>query len=79
MYSDLKEIDIELKKICKDYIESMKYLKDNDFITEEEFKKCTEDKINFLNSSDEEYDCEFEEDEIDEFFESIDDKYKIKK
>jgi hypothetical protein len=79
VYSDLKEIDIELKKICKDYIESMKYLKDNDFITEEEFKKCTEDKINFLNSSDEEYDCEFEEDEIDEFFESIDDKYKIKK
>ncbi|MBF8983257.1 hypothetical protein IZY60_06885 [Lutibacter sp. B2] len=50
MYDEnLKEIQIELCSLCKDFIQYIKKLEDESVISHEEYLTHTEKKIDFLN------------------------------
>lgn len=49
MYNNIEEVKKELEKLCTDYIDTLRLLKDTDIISEKTFEECTENKISFIN------------------------------
>jgi hypothetical protein len=46
----IEDIKIELDKLCMEYISILKNMKDNDIITDDEFKNCIENKLVFVEN-----------------------------
>lgn len=44
----MENIRKELKELCKEYVSILENLKNNDIITDDEFEKCANNKILFI-------------------------------
>lgn len=44
----MEDVKRELKELCIEYVSILENLKDNDIITDEEFEKCANNKILFV-------------------------------
>lgn len=44
----MENIRKELKELCKEYVSILENLKNNDIITDDEFEKCVNNKILFI-------------------------------